>query len=238
MKYCLWIIFVLLATTIFAQNVQLHYDNRHSIDADNNDRNYTTLSFETFKLESYGSLFMKMDVDFKGAHNNPGNVFTQISHTFKFWQFPAFLHLEYSGGLGMDSKSGYGYAIDNAYMVGAAYPFPLGNAWWSTYLVYRYNNFTHGSHDLQYSLYWGQNFLRDKISLSGHLVLWTENKDHGDAWTAGQSGKKLLFLSEPQIWYNINKLLAVGTEIKLFYHVYSYSEGWLVYPTVAVKYNY
>ncbi|HPG41156.1 MAG TPA: DUF5020 family protein [bacterium] len=238
MKYCFWIALLLITTSVFAQNLQLHNDFRHSIDPDNNSRDYTTLSFETFRLESYGSMFMKMDVDFKGAHNNPGNLFTQISHTFKFWDFPAFLHLEYSGGLGVDSKSGYGYAIDNAYMVGAAYPFQLGNAWWSTYLVYRYNNFTQGSHDLQYSLYWGQNFLRNKISLLGHLVLWTENKDHGDPWTAGQTGKKLLFLSEPQIWYNINKLLAIGTEIKLFYHVYSYSDGWLVYPTLAIKYNY
>ncbi|MBN2413729.1 hypothetical protein JXQ31_18765 [candidate division KSB1 bacterium] len=52
------------------------------------------------------------------------------------------------------------------------------------------------------------------------------------------NGKKIFFLSEPQIWYNLNKLWAIGSEIKLFYHVYSYSDQLLIYPTIAIKYNY
>jgi hypothetical protein len=237
MKYFYLLIFCIIPTLIFPQNLQLHYDFRHALDSENNDKNFVTFSFETFKAVSYGSLFMKIDADFIGSKNNMGKLYTEISHTFKFWPWPIFLHLQYSGGLGIVSTTRSGYYIDNAYIAGFAYPFQWKNSWFNTYIAYRFNNFSTASHDIQYSFYWGASILNGKISLTGHLVLWTENKNHGDAWTQNLSGKKFFFLSEPQIWYNINKLLAFGSEIKLFYHVYTYSDNLLIYPTLAIKYN-
>jgi hypothetical protein len=237
MKYLYFFVLCIIPTLLLPQNLQVHYDTRHSVDAENNERNFITFSFETFKAASYGSFFMKMDADFIGSRNNMGKLYTEISHTLRFWPRPIYLHLQYSGGLGIVSTSHNSYYIDNAYLAGFAYPFQWQNAWFSTYLAYRYNNFTTPSHDMQYSFYWGGSILKGRISLTGHLVIWTENKNHGDPWTQNLNGKKVFFLSEPQIWYNANKLLAIGSEIKLFYHVYSYSDQLLIYPTLAVKYN-
>jgi len=237
MKHFYFFIFYVIPTILISQNLQVHYDTRHTFDPENNDRNFVTFSFETFKAASYGSLFMKMDADFIGSKDNMGKLYTEISHTFKFWKLPVSLHLQYSGGLGIVSANQSGYYINNAYIAGFAYPFQWKNAWFSTYIAYRYNNFNTPSHDIQYSFYWGGSILEGKISLTGHLVLWTENNNHGDAWTQTLSGKKFLFLSEPQVWYNFNQFLAIGSEIKLFYHVYSYSDNLLIYPTVAIKYN-
>ncbi len=238
MKCICYFVICLLSTVVSAHNLQLHNDFRHSIDPENNDKNYATFSFETFKQAGYGSLFMKMDLDLKGRNNNIGNLYTEISHTLKFWKFPVFMHLQYCGGLGFINQTTNGYYINNAYLIGAAYPFQWQNAWFSTFLAYRYNNFDRISHDIQFSFYWGKNILSEKISITGHFVIWSENNNHGDAWTDNLDGKKFLFLSEPQIWYNLNKLWAIGSEIKLFYHVYSYSDQLLIYPTVAIKYNF
>ena len=199
---------------------------------------FLTFSFESFRQANYGSLLMKMDVDFNGKNSNIGKLYTQISQNLKFWNYPIFVHLEYSGGLGFISKTVSGYHINNTYSIGMAHTFQWMNGWANTFLAYRYTNFEKLSHDILYSFWWGKNILREKVRLTAYFVLWTENKNHGDAWTQNLSGKKFLALGEPQIWYNFNKLFAIGSEIKLFYHVYSYSDHLLIYPTLAIKYNF
>jgi hypothetical protein len=122
MKYIYIFIFSILPSLLLSQNLQLHYDTRHTIDPENNERNFITFSFETFKALSYGSLFMKMDADFIGSKDNMGKLYMEISHTFKFWSKPIFLHLQYSGGLGIVTNNQSGYYIHNAYIAGFAYP--------------------------------------------------------------------------------------------------------------------
>jgi hypothetical protein len=50
--------------------------------------------------------------------------------------------------------------------------------------------------------------------------------------------KKLVFYSEPQFWYNINKRFAIGTEIKLSYNFYWWTSNFKAYPTLGVKCNF
>lgn len=237
MTYLALCLIMFFSSTTFSQTVQLSYDLRHSIDPRNNERDFVTLSFETFKSSDYGSLLMKMDADFNGRNNNLGKLYVQISHSLKFWSFPVFLNLEYSGGMGFIDDTMSGFHIGNSYSIGVVYPFQLMNSWASTFLAYKYTNFDSPSHDLMYSFWWEKD-IHEKISVTAYFVLWTINKNHGDAWTQHLNGKELSGIGEPQIWYNINKLFAIGSEIKLYYHVYSYSNHLLIYPTIAVKYEF
>lgn len=237
MKYPPLYLIMFFSSSVFSQTIQLGYDVRHSIDPQNNERDFVTFSFETYKSSDYGSLLMKMDADFNGRNNNLGKLYVQISHSLKFWSFPVSLHLEYSGGMGFIGETTSGYHISNSYSIGAAYPFHLMNSWASTSLLYRYTNLDRPSHDLMVSFWWGKD-IHDKIRVTAYFVLWTINKNHGDAWTQHLSGKKFSGIGEPRIWYNINKSFAIGSEIKLYYHVYSYSNHLLIYQTIAVKYEF
>ena len=146
--------------------------------------------------------------------------------------------VEYNGGLGIAEGTQYGYYINNAFLLGGQYPFQWENDWQSMSLCYRYNVFTKPSHDLQLSLYWGKNFWQDDFRFSGNFVLLTQNKNTGDVSTVHLSGKKILFWGQPQIWYNVTKTFSIGTQITMYYHIYSYSENMLFYPTVAIKFQF
>ena len=224
------------AVPAVAQTVQLGYDLRHTIDARNNARNYATGSFEFFKALDYGSLLVKMEADFNGRDHNLGKLYAQISHSLTFWRFPVLLHLEYAGGLGFVGETSTGYPINNAYSIGAAHPFRLMNSWGSTFLAYRYTNFDRPSHDVMYSFWWAKD-VHERVSVTAYVVLWTINRNHGDAWTQHLGGKALVGIAEPQLWYRLNEVVAVGSEIKLYYHVYAYSDRLLVYPSISLKYD-
>ena len=238
MNHQILFLFFIFSTPLFSQNLQLHYDFRHSLDPKYNKKNFTTLSVETFKAADYGSFFMKMDADLIGENNNIGKLYTEISQTLRIWKSKLYLHLQYCGGLGIVEDAAIGYYINNAWLLGVAHVFQWKNAWFSTFLAYRYNVFDMPSHDLEYSLWWGKNFWKEKVSLTGHLVIWTENRDHGDDFTKNLSGKRFFFLSEPEVWINLNKRFSLGSEIKISYHVYNLFNHLQVYPTAAIKYNF
>lgn len=203
MKWPLLAILLAFPPSVLAQTLQLGYDLRHSVDPQNNARDFTTFSFETYKSLDYGSLLMKVDADFTGRNNNLGKLYFQISHDLRFWPVPVYLHLEYSGGMGFTGETDAGYSINNTYSAGAAYPFRLLNSWASTFVAYRYTNFDAPSHDVMYSFWWSKEVLK-RVSLTAYFVLWTISKNHGDAWTQHLSGKQFVGLGEPQIWYNLN----------------------------------
>jgi len=39
---------------------------------------------------------------------------------------------------------------------------------------------------------------------------------HGDEATEGLKGKRFFFFAEPQIWYNLNKTMALGSKIDCY----------------------
>ena len=227
-----------LATLAQAQQLQLHYDFRHSIDPEHNPRNFPSLSFEYFKSnDSTGSFLLKMQTDFNGVKSNPGQSFLQVSKNLRFWKPKVYLSLNYSGGLGV-APPAYGYYISNAFGAGLSYPFQWKGAWLSANLMYRYNAFPKGSHDAQLNVYFWKGFFHYKLQAAGSIVAWTENRNQGTDFTKNLSGKKFAFFGDPQIWLNVWKGLSVGSRINLFFHVYSEDNEVQVYPTLALRHQF
>src|SRR5258708_2568716 len=138
---CLLLFFLyLLSISLYAQNLQLHYDFRHSLDAKRNAKNFPTLYFEYFKGTDSGSLLIKLQGDFIGQRGNIGKFFLQASHSFRFWKPKIFLQLEYSGGLGIAEPGSYGFYITNAFSLGLAHPFQWKGAWFNVYTCYTYSS--------------------------------------------------------------------------------------------------
>jgi hypothetical protein len=225
------------ASPAAGQTLQLGYDLRHSIDPVHNERNFVSGTFETFKAADHGSLLAKLEADLSGENGNLGKLYLQLSHSLRFWRPPVSLYLEYSGGIGLVGETGSGYRIANTYSLGAASAFRLWHGWGSANLAYRYTSFGRPSHDVASTFWWGKDPGR-RVSLSAYFVLWTVNRNRGDSGTQQLHGKKLSGLGEPRLWLNLNRSFAVGSEIRLYYDVYDYSDGLLIYPIMAIKYQF
>ena len=214
-----------------AQNLQLHFDPRHTFygsDVPTASQNYLTATFEMFKPDQWGSTFMFVDFDLNNSKKNIGLVYAEIAREFKIGDFPLMPHLEYNGGLGN------GFSIPSSYMAGFGYPFQLGNFFMSTYVAYKLNAFQEVSNDAQWTVTWNATVADGKLSLAGFLDLWSENKDH----TGAESGKKLIMLSEPQLWYNFTPNFALGTEVELSYNFVVGPNHFYAIPTLATKWNF
>jgi hypothetical protein len=240
MKYLLFSIVLFISTNAFSQNLQLHYDFRHSIDPKLNPVNFPSFSFEYFKnidTVGTGSFLFKIQADMKGKDKNMGQIFTQLSQTLRFWKPKLYLSLTYTGGLGVTPTS-YGFYLNNSFGAGIAYPFQWRGAFLSASLSYRLNVYEKPSHDPQFIFYFGKGFFKYKIWVAGSIVSWTENRDQGIDYTKGLTGKKFAFFGDPQIWFKVKGGFSVGSRVNLYFHLLSNDNHLQVYPTFGTKYQF
>ncbi|MCE5204788.1 MAG: DUF5020 family protein [Porphyromonadaceae bacterium] len=234
-----FLVFCCTLGAIRAQNLQLHFDPRHSMYGENvSPVNYLTATFEMFKADRWGSTFMFADFDFNYDKKNIGLVYTEIAREFKLGNFPFRPHIEYNGGLGLRKGTAAGFSIPSSYMAGLGYPFQQRSFYMNTYVAYKLNAFQKVSNDIQWTVTWNASLAGDKLSLGGFADLWTEDR----SFTEGNDveGKKVVFLSEPQIWYNITPNFSFGSEIELSYNfVNKFIESkFYAIPTLATKWNF
>lgn len=231
---------ILCATAaVQAQNLQLHFDPRNSLYGDAvSTSNYLTGTFEMFKPDQWGNTFMFVDADLNFNKKNIGLVYGEIAREFKIGDFPLLPHLEFNGGLGLVKGTDFGFSIPSSYMAGFGYPFQLGNFFMNTYLAYKLNAFEEVSNDAQWTVTWNATLAGGKLSLGGFMDLWTEDKSFTEG--SGATGKKVVFLSEPQLWYNVTPNFALGTEVELSYNfVNKFVESkFYAIPTLATKWNF
>lgn len=242
MKWVFLLVSCLVFHLSFSQSLQLSYNPNHSITPQLYSKNFVSFYFEYFKEQDSGKAFLKpgtfllkMQADFMGEQENLGKFFMQLSQTFRFWRPKIFINLQYGGGLGITEPKQFSYYIFNAFSLGLAYPFRLGNGYLNSVLNYRYITYDHPSADPLYTLYWWAPGLNYKLEFPGDFSIWTENRNHGDDLTRGQSGKRFYFYAEPQCWYKLTRMLSIGTKINIYYHVLSLENMLQVYPTLGLK---
>jgi Domain of unknown function (DUF5020) len=244
MKYLLVLTLSLTYLHPAAQNIQLHYDLRHTTDPANNPKNFPTLYFEYFKSQDSGHAFIKpgaflfkMQTDLFGSGSNISKAYLQVSQTLRFWEPKVFLHLSYSGGLGVTEPKQYSYYILNTYSAGIAYPFQWKGGYFSSVLDYKYVPFAKPSSDFLYTFYFFKGFFNYRCELLGDFSFWTENKNHGDIETENLSGKRFFLYAEPQLWYRVAGGFSIGTKINMYYHIYTTDNKLQVYPAAAIKWK-
>lgn len=236
MKKQFFLSILLLTVSIFSysQEIQLHFDPRHGVNSDVAPRNYFTATFQMFKPDKWGSTFGFVDLDFNQSRGNIGLAYMEISRNFNVGKSPIKPHIEFNGGI-VRGDNYSGFSIPNAYMVGGAYDHVFGSVFFSTYLVYKYNAFDKVSNDVQWTGTWSTNLFNEKLTVTGFVDVWTENKNRVTA----KGGKKVIFLTEPQFWYNVDKNIAFGTEIEISNNFYSnYNNKVYVFPTLAGKWTF
>jgi hypothetical protein len=219
--------FLLISLTINAQELQLNYDFRYSIDPDLNKRNFPTLFFKYFKSDTAGrgSTLIQIQSMLNGRQANIGETFVQISQSLRFWKPEVFLALNYSGGLGTTDDS-YGFHIENSYGIGVSKNFIYPRIWISTGLLYRADHRFRGN-NAQLNLFIGGGLFNFKLMYSGSLVFLTRDTVVGR--------KKVSFFGDPQLWYGIGHNYAVGTRINVYYHLLKEDNSVQIYPSLGIK---
>ena len=220
-----------------AQNIQVHYDfGRHLYSSEQSDRQKVTVTYETFKADKLGSWFYFVDVDLR--NEGASGAYTEVSREFNLGsQSPFAAHIEFDGGLNL-----YG-SYQNAILVGPAYNGHSADysKTWSVQLMYKQcmkSNDKKALAGVQLTGIWGLTFGSGKWTFSGFADFWT---GYIPEWDADGQKKGLVILAEPQLWYNINKSISVGTEWEVsnnfIYRTDDTGKSFYFNPTLAVKFN-
>lgn len=221
---------VFMASDAVGQNLQLHYDF---------DRRSVTSTVEMFRADGSGSTFFFVDLDYSPKVTG---AYWEIARELCFWKESKAswlsVHVEYNGGLNTQAGS-----FNNAFLGGLTYS-GHSEDWsktWSLSAMYKLIPGTvtaagdKQDHNFQITGVWNLDFFDHWISFNGFADYWREAR----AW----QGTKFIFLAEPQLWVNLNKVrgwdkvnLSLGTEVELSNNFVR--KGFCAMPTLAAKWNF
>lgn len=187
-------------------------------------RKHFTTTLEGFHQDNWGNTFFFVDYDYNNRDGNsivsPNNTYFEIARCFNFWSdsalAPLSFQLEYNGGFGTWGRlSGapgldYGaFAVNSAFLAGVDW-FLHSDDFNNTLnfkLLYKHFVKLASQVPLQFTAVWGcQDLFGLKgLRFSGFADFWCE-------------GSKLVFLSEPQIWFQLFDHFNIGGEVEFSYN--------------------
>jgi hypothetical protein len=154
------------------------------------------------------------------------------------------LHLEYNGGATTIEHTGIGNRFQHAFLAGGAWNWASKDfsKTFSLQAMYKYyfKGYGRGAFNgFQATAVWGDTFAKGLCTFSGFLDVWYDKDVCG----------KLIMLSEPQFWFNLNTLrgmkginVSVGTEVEISNNFVFNSDGnnhkFYVIPTLAAKWTF
>lgn len=215
-----------------AQNLQLHYDLGSRLYAKEMPRRpQLTTTIEHFRPDAWGSTFYFVDLNYQDQGIQ--SAYWEIARDLKLWSAPLALRLEYNGGL---SNS---FSYDDAYLVGLSYAYNAPDYSWGWGIAPLYKHLAGRSrpHSWQLTGTWYLYLMDRALTFTGFADLWQDR-------FAGL-GDGLVFISEPQIWCNFNRLrgfssdfgLSIGAEVELSYS-FLRRDGLYAIPTVGLKWTF
>jgi hypothetical protein len=208
----------------FAQNLQLHYDFGS---ADNFGktlkRNYFTSTVEFFKPDTLGSTFMFADFDFAKGNGGISMAYTELSRKFT-------LHKKSGLSLQIEYNDGSPAFITPAFLGGFSYPVKIGRFTVHTSLLYKSYQKAK-SPDVQVTLVWNELLFKSKLFFSGFVDVWSQDEFSG-------SGKEIVFLAEPQLWYCVTRHLKLGGELEVSRNFFVFDDAFKFMPTVAARWDF
>ncbi|HPW90186.1 MAG TPA: DUF5020 family protein [Paludibacteraceae bacterium] len=239
------IFYIFLFSPFFAaaQNFQVHYDFGVG-------RKYVTTTFETFKMDAIGNTFVFVDFDFNFANKttsnvtyyNPSLAYMEIARCFTLSKnVPLSAQIEYNGGFFLNN-TGNGLAINNAFLAGLDY-FIHSKDFSRTYNIKALYKYIMGKEPASFQItgVWNMNFFKNRMSFNGFADFWYErNTNFLNAHAhplATPTNTKFVFISEPQLWWNITPYASIGTEVEMSVN-FGATEGFKICPTIGAKYTF
>ena len=232
-------------------NFQLHYDLGRTINSESeSNRPNVTSTVEMYHPDATGSTYFFVDMDY--FSDGVGAAYWEVSRefTFKSLKSSSFAaHIEYDGGLSVNKYSGeYGSRYQQCFLVGPAYNWHNAN-FSKTFSVQAMLKQYIKKGDLkavtgfQVTGVWSTTFAKGLCTFAGFADVWYGYVPRFGA--DGMQKKGIVFISEPQFWFNIiNKdkqhgKFSLGTEWEFsndFIWPASGSKTFFFNPTIAAKY--
>lgn len=247
MKRIVFILVFVVANvfTIFAQNVQFHYDLGRTLSDRLENRPAFTTTVENFKPDKWGSTFLFVDLDY--YHDGVGGAYWEIAREFnvtpnKRWA----AHIEYNGGMASSKITDMTTRFQHAVLAGPAWNWASKDFSRTLSLQAMYKYYFKGKNPwnkpysgFQATAVWGVQFANRLLSFSGFIDCWYDPSVSG----------KWITISEPQLWFNINALkgcedinLSLGTEVEISNNFVFDNKGnnnhFYAIPTLAAKWTF
>lgn len=237
------LLLVLSTMVVQAQNVQLHYDFGHSLCSELGARANVTTTVEMFKADRWGQNYFFVDLDY--FSDGMAGAYWEISREFnvtrnKRWA----VHLEYDGGATSVEHTAIASRFQHAALIGGAWNWASSDYSKTLSLQTMYKYYFKGQgrgafNGFQLTAVWGDTFAKGLCTFSGFVDVWYDKDVSG----------KLIVLSEPQFWVNLNTLkgwdginLSLGGEVELSNNFVFDNEGnnnkFYAIPTIAAKWTF
>ena len=235
-KLILAVAFATLALGQAAQaqtNLQTFYDFGRN-------RGHFTTTLEGFYNDNWGNTFFFIDYDYNqkvdGVNQAPSGSYMEIARCLNFWQesalAPLSLQVEYNGLVGVNQN----------FLFGLDY-FVHSQDYKNTFnfkLLYKtFSKFVTSDIPAQFTFVWGMQdlFGVEGLRFSGFADIWGENVVN--FMEGGGQARKFVFISEPQLWYNVGKFIGVpnlhiGGEVELSLNFAGY-DGFYARPCLGTK---
>lgn len=232
-----------LLTTANGQNVQLLYDLGHTLYSDLSGRPNVTTTVEMYKPDKWGSTFLFTDITY--FTDGVAGAYWEISREFNITKNKRWAaHIEYNGGATSLEHTAIASRFQHALQLGGAWNWASDDFTKTFSLQALYKQYFKGTgrkgfSSFQATTVWGLNFAKGLLTFSGFADLWYDPDVKG----------KLILLSQPQFWVNLNTLkgmdgvnLSLGTEVEVSNNFIYNDKGdhnkFFVIPSLAAKWTF
>ena len=219
MNYKVHILFycLLYISIVSAQNLQIHYDFSQ-------DRSYFTSTLEMYRPDERGATFWFVDFDY----NEPNSTGASLG----YWEIARYFKTTFNKNFSLTLQFNDGVAswgsLGQAWLAGGVYAFSLNKLNLSTELMYRQLRGS-SSADGQLTFVFFVPLLSGRAHFTGFMDIWTQDEMEDKA-------KKVIIMSQPQIWYTLSEKFYIGGEVRITKN-FSPQKGWHLYPTMGVKWE-
>ena len=205
-------------------------------------RGHFTTTLEGFYNDNWGNTFFFIDYDFNKKNANkenqaPSGSYMEIARCLNFWQnVPVLkgfsLQVEYNGLVGVNQNFLFG--ID--YFLHSA---DFNNTFNFKLLYKTFSQGFTSSLPLQFTFVWGMQdlFGVKGLRFNGFADIWGEDVVNFNE--GATKARKFVFISEPQIWYNVGQWfgvpnLNIGGEVELSANFAGF-DGFYARPCIGTK---
>jgi len=235
-----FLVAVAFATLALAQGAQAQTNLQTFYDFGKNRGHFTT-TLEGFYNDNWGNTFFFIDYDYnlkdaKLVTQGPNSSYMEIARCLNFWQntplSPLSLQVEYNGLVGVNQNFLFGldYFLHSD---------DFSNTFNFKLLYKTFSNGATSDIPLQFTFVWGMQdlFGLKGLRFSGFADIWGENVIN--FMEGADKPRKFVFISEPQLWYNIGSLfgvpnLNIGGEVELSWNFAGY-DGFYARPCIGTK---
>lgn len=188
---------------------------------------------QKYNYDKLGATYFFVSMGYSPDESGVSMAYWEISRSFNTGDWSMSPRVEYNGGL--YTYDGIGQVVNSAWLAGIEKSWSNNDfsQFFSLSINYKYiqdiNPFSG-----QLTGTWAIHFFKNKWSFVGYADIWYQSTELYDTEGVKHSSD-LVFVSEPQLYYNLNKTFSLVAEMEL--NVNYDAAGFYVCPALGIRWN-